>query len=76
MKNSIWKWFGSEYKAYCQKKEDYDKIITWSGSRHGSVYYFPNGHMEYDVIIPKRLYKRTALRLGLSLKIRENTDVE
>lgn len=76
MNNKIWKWFESEYKAYCQNKDDYYEILNWSGCRHGSVYYFPDGHQEYDVIIPNRLYKKTALQLGLDPKIRQNTDVE
>ena len=64
MINEIWKWFGSDYKAHCHNKEDYDEILAWTGTRPGGVYYFPDGNMEYDVIIPKRLHKKTALFLG------------
>ncbi len=65
MENDIWEWF-DEYKAHCNKKEDYDEILSWEGSKHGSIYYMPDGTNEWDVIIsPKKLVEtKKLLKLG------------
>ena len=65
MKNDIWKWFGSEFKVHCEKREDYQQIVCWTKCRPGGSYLFPDGHKEYDVIIPTSLYDRVAKLLGL-----------
>ena len=72
----IWKWFNSEYKVYCETKEQYDEMMSWSGSDHGSVYYYPDGHLEYDVIIPRRHIKRAVKFLRLDPKNMDISDVD
>lgn len=69
MENEIWRWFGDEFKAYCADNKDYRKIMTWKGTRHGSTYYFPDGEIRHDVIIPYELFNRTAELLGLSERV-------
>lgn len=76
MKNEIWKWFDSDYKVHCQRREDYDKIMSWKKSRPGGVYYIPGAPNEYDVIVPEEYVKRTAELLGLSKKSRGKSSTE
>ena len=65
LKNKIWKWFGKEFKVHCEKREDYDKIVSLEMCRPGGWYLFPDRSKEYDVIIPVVLYNRVAELLGL-----------
>ena len=70
MKNRIWTWFDNEFKAYCEKNQNYRQIMSWKGTRHGSTYFFPDGSVRYDVIIPRRLHNRVATLLGLPERVR------
>ena len=65
LKNEIWKWFGRELKVHCEKREDYDKNVSWEKCRPGGWYLIPDEPNEYDVIIPAALYNRVAELLGL-----------
>ena len=71
MKDEIWKWFGSEYKVHCQRREDYEQMLRWSGCRDGGVYYYPDGYREWDVIIPKRCVNRARAILSKSRRLRQ-----
>lgn len=68
MDNEIWKWFGSEFKVHCNSREDYVKIVGRRKSRPGGWYLFPDGHNEYDALIPAQYYNRVARLLGLPLR--------
>ncbi|HUV31685.1 MAG TPA: hypothetical protein VMY05_11435 [Acidobacteriota bacterium] len=75
MKADIWKWFGNEYKVHCERREDYKTILSWPGCRWGGDYYHPDGHVEFDVIIPAR-HRNAAVRLlGLRPKNSEKSSV-
>ena len=68
MKNEIWKWFGRKYKVHCEKRGDYVKMISWTKCRTGGCYIFPEGHIEYDALIPAVYYNRVAELLDLPLR--------
>ena len=70
LRNRIWKWSDNEFKAYCEDNKDYRKIMSWKGTQHGSTYYFPDGSVRYDVIIPRRLHNRAAKLLGWPNRVR------
>jgi len=70
MKNEIWKWFDDELKVHCENNQDYRRIMDWKGTRHGSTYLFPDGSVQYDVIIPRRLHNRAARLLGLPNRVK------
>ena len=70
MANRIWKWADDEWKAYCKNNADYRKIMSWKGTQHGSTYYFPDGSVRYDVIVPRRLHNRAAALLGFPHRVR------
>jgi len=53
----IW-WFGGMYRVHCERIEDYKKMMRWVGAERGSVYSFPDGHVEFDVDIPEELVGR------------------
>lgn len=58
MKIDIWEWFDRELKVHCDHKEHYDKILRWKGCKEGGIYYYPDGTIEYDVIIPRKYEAR------------------
>lgn len=74
MNDSIWPWFDKRYKVYCETKIQYDQLMSWTGSEHGSVYLHPNGSVMFDVIISHRNYRR-AIRF-LSFLLGESHDPE
>lgn len=65
MKNEIWKWFRREYKVHCEKRFDYERIVSWNRCRPGGWYLIPDERKEYDAIIPAELYNRVAELLAL-----------
>lgn len=65
MKNEIWKWFERKYKVHCEKREGYIKIVSWTKCRPGGLYMFPDGHIEYDALIPAEYYNRVTELLNL-----------
>lgn len=70
MKNRIWKWPDDDFRVYCERNEDYRKIMSWKGARYSSIYSFPNGSVRYDVIVPRNLHNRVAELLGLPNRVR------
>ena len=68
MKNEIWKWFGNKYKVHCEKREDQVKIVSWTKCRPGGSYLFPDGHIEYDALIPATYYDRVSELLDLPIR--------
>lgn len=63
--NRSWEWFDGEFKAYCADNQDYKRIMSWQGVKEGGTYYFPDGAVRHDVIIPYRLFNKVAELLGL-----------
>jgi len=76
MKPDIWKWSETEYRVHCQTRKQYDTIMKWTGTRHGSVYTMPEGPKEYDVTIPAKMVKRVRRFLGLNQKKHKKPVVE
>jgi len=68
MKPDIWKWSETKHRAHCQTKEQYDELMKWTGSTHGSTYTMPDSPKEYDVTIPAKMVKRARRLLGLNPK--------
>ena len=62
MKKKIWKWFDDEFKVHCDSYQDFEKMTKWTGCRDGGIYIYPDGHNEWDVIIPGK-YLRRAIKL-------------
>lgn len=60
MNVKIWRWFSGEYKAHCQNRDQYEKVLGWKKSRAGGVYILPDGTREWDVIIPEEYIDRAA----------------
>ena len=69
LNSEIWNWFGSEFKAYCANSQDYRKLMSWKGVRHGSTYMFSDGTVRHDVIFPYELFNRVAETLGLPERV-------
>jgi hypothetical protein len=69
MVNEIWPWFGDEYKAYCASNDDYRRLMSWKGVRHGSIYWFPDGSARRDVILGRAEHNRVAKLLGLKNRV-------
>lgn len=65
MENDIWPWSRNELRVHCRNRAEYDTLMSWRGSKHGSTYMMPDGSREYDVTIPRSHRKRAldALRL-------------
>ena len=66
--NTIWRYDGHTFKAHCTDPGLAKKIASWRGCERSSVYSYPDGHMEMDVIFPERLYGRVAGLLELPLR--------
>jgi hypothetical protein len=65
---AIFKFGGNVYKAHCKDSGLAKKIATWEGCEPSSVYQYPDGHKEMDVVFPGKLYNRVAELLKLPLK--------
>jgi hypothetical protein len=75
MKPDIWEWSETEYRVHCQTRKQYETILEWTGSRHGSTYTMLDSPKEYDVTIPAKLVKRVRRLLGLDQKKRKKPAV-
>ena len=67
-KGSIWRYQGNVFKAHCTDTGLAKKVASWRGCQRSSVYRYPDGHMEMDVLFPERLYSRVAGLLELPLR--------
>jgi hypothetical protein len=65
MQNDIWRYDGQIYKAHCADPALARKIISWKECEASSVYIYPDGHREMDVLFSAKLYNRAAELLGL-----------
>jgi len=65
---AICRFYGNIYKAHCKDPVVAKKIAGWEDCERSSVYDYPDGHREMDVIFPGRLYNRVAELLKLPLK--------
>ncbi len=65
--DEIWPYF-DRYKAHCSNVEDARAILGWKETEKSSVYHYPDGHRELDVLLPANLYNRVAEVLGLPPK--------
>ncbi len=61
----IWKWGNTHYRVHCANLEDYEHMLSWTGSSHGSVYDYPDGHSEWDVQISAKNYLRAVRYMRL-----------
>lgn len=52
--NDVWKWFDNRYKVHCLNKQTQEELLSWSGCEAAGIYYYPDGHLEYDVLIPAK----------------------
>jgi hypothetical protein len=58
MDGRIWPWFDGEYRVHCKTRAIYNEIMSWTGSRHGSTYTYPDKHKKWDVTIAANMLKR------------------
>lgn len=68
LSNDIWKYQGNSFRAHCKDSALAKKIAGWEDCERSSVYHYPDGHREMDVVFPGRLYNRVAELLKLPLK--------
>lgn len=54
MINDIWKWFDGRYKVHCLNKQTQELLLSWSGCESAGIYYYPDGHLGFDVLIPAK----------------------
>lgn len=64
----IWRFCGSIFKAHCKDTVMAKKIAGWEDCERSSVYHYPDGHREMDVLFPGKLYNRVAELLKLPLR--------
>jgi len=64
----IWRFWGSIFKAHFKDTVVAKKIAGWEGCERSSVYHYPDGHREMDVLFPDKLYNRIAELLELPLR--------
>jgi len=57
-KDNIWSWDKGRYKIHCNTKQC-QRLAKWKGCTRDAQYLYPNGRVEWDVIIPKRLLPRS-----------------
>ena len=55
---SFWPFFKGQYKVHCRNRSHAKQIGFWSGCVRDAVYFYPDGHVEEDVVIPDRQLKR------------------
>jgi len=53
-----------KYKIWRVTQDEYNTMKTWTGFDEASVYYFPDGHREYDVEIAKNQLSHAKKLLG------------
>ena len=68
LSNDIWKYQGNSFRAHCKDSALAKKVAGWEDCERSSVYHYPDGHREMDVVFPGRLYNRVAELLKLPLK--------
>ncbi len=56
----VWKWdyTGDWYKVHCCCPSDCKKIARWGGCFRDARYFFPDGRIEWDVVVPAKLRNR------------------
>jgi len=84
MKNSetcpvteVCRWFECNYRVYVEDRDLYRKLIRRKGCIPHGIYYFPNGSIAWDVIVPddqidsvRRLLKSGACQTAGALQPR------
>jgi hypothetical protein len=75
MKNDIWPWFGGKYRVHCRTRREYDTLMSWKGTKHGSTYMMPNGSREWDVTILAHQRQEAMDFLGLRPRKRQKTPI-
>ena len=57
----------SEFKVWVDPKYQFirGRISNWKESKQDATYYYPNGAVTWDYVIPMKLYNRAAKLLGL-----------
>ena len=76
-RGSVWRFFNDEngkpqFKFYSDTRSLMSQALKWQGAHQGATYHRPDGVMfTFDVVIPKRLVKRTLRLLGIAFKKNE-----
>ena len=61
----IWPFFKGQYKVHCSKRDHAKTIGSWSGCVRDAMYFFPDGHIEEDVIVPESRLKNACRLIGI-----------
>ena len=59
----IWPFFKGQYKVHCRIRSHAKQIGFWSGCIRDAVYFYPDGHVEEDVVLPSRHLRRVQILL-------------
>jgi len=64
-KDEIWPFRPGWHKAFVADSKKARKIAGWKGCRKHATYYYPNGQIVQDVLVPARLRRRACKVMGL-----------
>jgi len=64
-KDEIWFLSRGRYKAFVADPKKARKIAAWKGCRKHATYYYPNGQIVQDILVPARRYRRACKVMGL-----------
>ena len=62
----IWLFFKGHYKVHCRNRSHARQIGFWSGCVRDAVYFYPDGHIEEDVIIPSSRLSKARELVGIA----------
>ena len=62
--DAIWPFFEGTYKVHCRNRSHARQIAAWIGCRRHAVCYYPDGHVEEDVVIPAGFVERARILIG------------
>lgn len=63
--SEIWHFQDGKFVVHCRKLKHARKIESWAGCVYFNWYYYPDGHMEIDVIVPRKWVRRAAKVIGV-----------
>jgi len=72
--NLIWQFFKGQYKVHCRTGKHARQIESWTGCERHCVYFYPDGHIEYDVTFPKKHLERVRRILACERSKSESDD--
>ena len=66
--SEFWPFQDGKFVVHCRKLKHARKIESWAGCTYFNRYYYPDDHMEIDVIVPRKWVRRAAKVIGVELE--------